>query len=312
MKLILYVGLYLDKPSRCGVELNGEYTLWDFTAYLMDNPDIVFIVFQNYSCDRVPNSRSKQNRFTKSRSGNIDPHQISPDYESIYLVSDTLRSTLIELGNCSVFEQDNLDEMIAPYLLVYHYRRQLLELAGKRQDVSRHISTLLSYIESHYKEEYDDADCKFAKGVVIPEHLTKLWIPNEVFLCNEKDHHMAYVLEKWPLRAAFDMGTTEDLELSCWLWAYNGNELYRTYTTKTISIGSHDEIRIDQLRAYPLKYSTRVSQNRLRDRGSKFWNLRRRHLIVYSGLDFYKDRTYVIYSVLPNSRSSDLTRCVGP
>lgn len=278
----------------------------------MDNPNIVFLVFQNYTCDRASYWQPEQDRFTKIRSGNIDPRQISPDYESIYLVSDTLRLTLIELGNCSPFEHDDLSEMLAPYVFIYHYRRQLQGLVEKKQgDVYRHISPLLSYIESHYKEEYDDADSKFAKGVVVPEHLTKLWIPNEVFLCSKEGHHMAYVLKSWPLRDAFYPVNKEGLDLFCWSWAYDGKDLYRTNDSKTISLDSHDEVRIDQLRAYPLKYSTAEIRNHLRDRGSKFWTLRRQHLIAYSGLDFYKDRNYVIYYVFLNLKSSTLTRFIG-
>lgn len=284
----------MDKPSRRGVELNGNDYLWNLTAYLYENPDVVFVVYHNYNCDRFSNPRPTQNRFRKFRSENFDPRQISPDSESIYLISDILRSTLIEVGDCSPFEQDYNDELTAPYLYVYHYRAQLKNLVAERQgDASLHISPLLSYIESHYKEEYDDADAKFAKGVVNPEHLAKLWVPNQVIICSEKGHHMAYVLRDWPLRYAFEMGDKESLLLEYWSWVYDGNELKRDRKEKRVDLGSHDEVKIDQLSAYPLKYSRRELQNRLRDRGQKFWNLRCKHLVAYSGLDFYEEINYV-------------------
>ncbi|KAL9035253.1 MAG: hypothetical protein Q9214_006670, partial [Letrouitia sp. 1 TL-2023] len=242
-------------------------------------------------CLEPPHDSDAQHEQETKKSGNTDPRQISPDFESIYLVSVTLRSTLIKLGDFSPF--DGIDEMNAPYIFVYHYRRQLQELAKRRQgDVSHHISLLLSYIESHYREEYDDADTKFAKGVVIQEHLTKLWIPNQVFIYSEKGHHMAYVLYEWPENRLFDIGYKKDLQITGWSWSYDGDKLYRTRISIVINLGSHDEIRIDQLRAYPLKYSTRELRNRLRDRGLKFWNLRGQHLKAYSGLDFHKERTY--------------------
>ena len=184
--------------------------------------------------------------------------------------------------------------MISPYLYVYHHRKQLQKLVEERQgELSQHLQSLIAYIESQYNEEYDDADVKFARGIVTLEHLSKLFVPNEVLVCNEKGHRMAYVLGKWPARYAVDVGGSNSLEFQCWSWAYDGDELYRIDESKSVSLSSHEEIKIDQLRAYPLKYATRELQNQLRNRGLKFWNFRRQHLVVYSGPDFYKENNYV-------------------
>lgn len=304
-------GLFLDKPSRRGLQLNGQEALWDLTAYLYDNPEVIFVVYQNYNCQATPSSRSRPSRFRSKRTDSgLDSRQISPTSESIYMVSDTLRSTLMEVGDCSPFESPfgsriearfqsryeaaedvRSDEMAAPYLFIYNNRKQLQGLV--EQDETPQLSSLLSYIDKFYKAEYDDADALFATGSVNPTHLTKLWMPNKMFICREKGHHIAYVLDKWPLRVEFDTGVEDYLELKCWSWAYDGNELRRESETKKVKLGSHEEIKIDQLTAYPLEYSTKKVQARLIQRGRKFWSLRGKHPISYSGLDFQKDENYV-------------------
>ena len=193
-------GIFLDPPMRRGVELNGLDHIWDLTKYLCDNVDIVFVVFQDYQCDGALSSRLQLERSKNTRTSDISAYQILPDDEYIYVVSDTLRAALIEVAECSPFDSEADGEMMAPYLFVYHQRQKLKELAEKRQggDFALHVTSLLTYIETRYGPDYEEADAKFAKGVVTPAHLAKLWVPNQILVAKKDGHYFAYVLKEWP------------------------------------------------------------------------------------------------------------------
>lgn len=240
---------------------------------------------------------------------NAGTYQVLPDEEYIFVVSDTLRSALTEVGTCSPFDCDTDGEMMAPYLFVYHHRQALQEYADQKQgDYASHITSLLSYIENRYGRDYEDADAKFAKGIVTPEHVTKLWIPNQILIAKKDGHDCAYVLKSWPTehhRRSYERGTRKDLELRCWSWEYDGASLKRQEQFQKVNLASHDEIAINKLSIYPHRFALGHLQTMLKTRGRKFWGFRQKHLVNYSGDDFNKETIYVRY--LRRARVAKLT-----
>ncbi|KAH0534169.1 hypothetical protein FGG08_007238 [Glutinoglossum americanum] len=285
-------GIFLDAPSRRGVELNGSHGVWDLTNYLFENTDIIFVVFKEYNCDGTPGSRLRLGGSRKTRFDDVGSHRILPDDEYIYVVSDALRAALIDIADCSPFDNLTQGEMTAPYPFIYHHRAQLRELAERQGELALHTSSLFLYVESHYGADYDDADAKFAKRVVTPEHLTKLWVPNQILVTHEGSHDVAYVLGEWPNYRNFKRGKQKDLQLRCWSWQYDGTVLKRDFESQTVNLANHNEIAIEKLSIYPLRFASEDLRERLRIRGQKFWGFRQQYLITYSGLDFNKETTY--------------------
>ena len=282
--------------------------MWNFTHYLFDNPDIAFIVFLQYNCDRDPGARQRHERFRKIRPENAEFRGILPDDERIQIISSTLTSALIEAGNCSPFDDDSNYEMKAPFSFIYHHRTQLRELGQRKQgEVSLQISSLLSYVETNYREEYDDADAKFAKGVVSLEHLQKLWVPNQLVITHVKSHAVARVIGSWPELNNHMKRARNALSLLVWSWEYDGNNLHRLYDIENIGLANHDVLAIDQLSIYPIKFASQELQDRIKVRGQRYWNLRHQQLIAYSGLDFNKETTYVTFIPARLSKCPKLT-----
>ena len=299
------IGIFLDSPTRRGAELNGNHEVWNFTHYMFDNPNAVFIVFQGYNCSRDPGARRRHERSRKFRPESADFRGVLPDEQRIQIISSTLVSALIEAGNCSPFDDDSNYEMKAPFSFIYHHRTQLRELGQRKQgEASLQISSLLSYVESNHQEEYDDADAKFAKGVVTLQHLQKLWLPNQLVITHVKGHAVARVLGTWPELSKSAKGAQNALSLRLWSWEYDGNNLNRVYNTEDIGLANYDEFAIDQLSTYPIKFASQELQDQLKARGQKYWSLRRQHLVSYSGLDFNRETIYVIH--IPTRHSESL------
>ena len=209
-------GLSVDIPVRRGLELNGQDTIWNLTEYLFYSPDIVFIVFKSFSCDGVLSSPLGLGRPRNNRSGDTAPVEPRPESEAIYVVSDILRTALIDMADCLPFDGSMDGEMLAPYLFLYHHRTQLENFACQTDlELARHVSCLMSYVKAHYGAEYDDADVKFAQHVVTAEHLTKLWVPNQIVVSRKGIHDTAYVLADWPERRTDEVSKRGNLRLKC-------------------------------------------------------------------------------------------------
>lgn len=223
----------------------------------------------------------------------LGPH---PESETIYVVSEVLRAALLDIADCTPFDGSMDREMLAPYLFVYHHRKQLQRFAGHgNSEVVSHVSCLLAYTETQYGADYDDADVKFAQHIVTTKHLSKLWVPNRIAVSHKGIHDIAYVVASWP-ESITDVTTRHDsLRLECWSWDYDGTDLKRKFQTFTLSLAGQDEMPVTKLELFPLDSASDGLSGRLRDRGNKFWNLRYQHLVRYDGLDFNMEKTHVCF-----------------
>jgi hypothetical protein len=252
------------------------------------------MIFKSFSCDGVLSSPLGMRRSRNDRSGDEALVEPRPESEAIYIVSDILRTALIDMADCLPFDGSMDGEMLAPYLFLYHHRTQLEDFARQTDsELANHVSCLLSYVKARYGAEYDDADAKFAQHVVTAEHLTKLWVPNQIVVSRKGIHDTAYVLADWPRHDTDDDSQRENLVLKCWSWDYDGTKLKRKFEYFTVSLAGHDEMLLSKLLVFPLVSASEELSGQLRDRGHKFWNLRYQHLVKYDGLDFNMEKTYV-------------------
>lgn len=274
--------------------MNGQDNIWNFTEYLAENPDIVFIVFKSFRCDGALNSSLGLLRARKHRLGDKTSLEPRPESETIYVVSEILRAALIDIADCLPFDGSTDGEMLAPYLFVYHHRKQLQHFACQgNSELASYVSCLLAYAQTHYGAEYHDADVKFAQHVVAAEHLSKLWVPNRVVVSHKGTHDVAYVVASWPKHITDATRKSESLRLECWSWYYDGSNLKRKFEDFTLSLAGQDEMPLTKLELVPLDYASEGLSGRLRDRGHKFWDLRYQRLVRYDGVDYNMEKTYV-------------------
>src|SRR5271154_149201 len=79
------------------------------TEYLFDNTDVVFIVFKNVSCDGALASLSGLRTRDVRRVHDI-ANELASESEAIYVVSNVLRSAIMEVAECQPFDGAMDDE----------------------------------------------------------------------------------------------------------------------------------------------------------------------------------------------------------
>ena len=268
------------------------------TKYLRDNEDIVFVVFHDYYCASSADTRASRDQLERSKKTRNEDI-MTPEYESIYVVSDVLREALLEVADSDPFDSSFDSEMQAPYLFVFHKRKVLQELADTgKDDIGIHVGLLLKYIYSRYGSDYEDADAKFARGVVTSDHFTKLWVPNELLIERETkggtDRRGTYVNTDWPTNCrSFEKGYTKVLQLDVWCWEYDGMQCKREKFLYGVDLDGQAEMAIDHLLIFPRRFASDAVQEQLKARGKKYWSFRFQHLANYTGYDFQDETRYV-------------------
>lgn len=171
-------------------------------------------------------------------------------------------------------------DLCAPYNYFYHFRRTLRDVCAPRMSRSdrKDLGILLQYIEDAQGEEFNDIQKTLDSGMIKKDMLSKLFAPNEVIVTKEDDKYRAYISE-----SSITASDGRMVLLSCWTLVFDGSFKKQT---KKITISwpdkhTEEEIPIEGLSAWPLRYDTSGLQDQLIKRGKEFWKCRHRRLISY-------------------------------
>lgn len=264
--------------------LRGKQMILNEASYLQDHGDISFLVIKEHIC--VPRSSKS---YKRSSPGN----SISPRMETLRIKSPILRTALHSVAECPldeiVYERRGSKqlEMEAPYYFLYHHRHQLVTLSQNDPEAAAHIIPLFDYIDKNYGDEYNSGDELIRGGTMNSFHVRKLFKPNQIILKSVGGRLKAYVLDSWP---TLDSGK---LQITGWCFDYDGRKLVRIVMTQAVEFAFSDDIAIDKLEVYPLEYANPNVVSQLKARGERYWALRRRHLVAYSGWDSHRDQFHV-------------------
>lgn len=205
-----------------------------------------------------------------------------PETEEILYVSRDLQMAM-EVVRAAHQYHFPLEEMgtslSAPYLCIYHTRLIMdgysNQSRGGISDVQQsHIRCLVNYVQHSRHNEFEEADVKFAKGVVSKRHFSKLFGPNDIVVRDTSAGPIAYVVEE----AEFE---DHLFHLNCWTWEFDGT-FYKSRSTWNVEWPPHaDEVPVSTLTMYPLKYNKAGVGEVLRERGTKFWGFRKAVLVEY-------------------------------
>ncbi|KAK0744481.1 hypothetical protein B0T21DRAFT_89077 [Apiosordaria backusii] len=284
--------IYVDEPrrvlARSTYHLQGNELIPDLDDFLRDLPNIAFVVYRDYFCQKGTRS---------SLLGNSSKPGTKFFREIISVVSPELQSILQQNSmfapDLEGYKVPPFDYMIENYesspalstapseysnRFLFHHRAALNKSATGAIEGSQ-IKTLVSYMDSHPDPMYHKCDELFSRGMVTQETLPWLFRPNDVVISTEGPAPNAYVLRRVPVE-----GST--LRLECWNWGYDGQCLRRKDATLTVDIQSFGELKIDQLAVYPVQFAAQTTFDRISATGQKFWDLRHQVLVSYEGLDF--------------------------
>ncbi|KAI1853082.1 hypothetical protein JX266_001788 [Neoarthrinium moseri] len=285
-----------DSGASLGEEmLCGKVVIGDVGAYLRKQNNVQFVVYKEYRCGHVSSwGVQKQRRKDESLATafNMTRSDISPRQERMKIVSPTLQRALNGVATCKLdkilFEDscEDSEELQAPYMFLFHHRRQLQEVAQENQVHGPSVKFLLEYLNANFGQEYIDAEAMIARGLVAENNIDKLFKPNQIVVTQEKGIFNAYMLDEWPVKKS------NRLLFSGWQWSYNGWSLYRNEWQHILDLNFLDEKHIKTLEVRPIDYVEEDVIIRLRERGNQFWSMKRQRLVSYDGWDYHHSYFY--------------------
>jgi len=169
----------------------------------------------------------------------------------------------------------------------FYHHREALRHAAAADPCDGDLQALCSYLRDHPDPMFSKCDELLELGQVSAETLSWVFRPNEVVVAKKGSLDIAYMLRSPPRGGASDL-----LQLRCWNWGYDGKSLLRKDKSVSVTAPTFGTVAITQLSAYPLRYATDATKQRLLDRGSRFWALRHPSHVSYEGPDYRGERVY--------------------
>ncbi|KAI1876813.1 uncharacterized protein JN550_000885 [Neoarthrinium moseri] len=285
-----------DSGAPLGEEmLCGKVIIRDVEAYLRKQKNVHFVVYKEYRCGHGSSWGARQRRHTDQLL--TDPFKmtrsdISPRQERMKIVSPTLQRALNGVATCKLdqitFDDpcEDSEELQAPYMFLFHHRRQLQEVVQENQVHGPSVKLLLEYLNANFGQEYIDAEAMIARGLVAENNIDKLFKPNQIVVTQEKGIYNAYMLDEWPVKKS------NQLIFSGWQWSYNGRNLERNVWRHILDLNFLDEKQIKKLNVQPIEHVEEDVIIRLRERGNQFWSMKRQRLVSYDGWDHHHSYFY--------------------
>ncbi|KAF2803548.1 uncharacterized protein BDZ99DRAFT_526473 [Mytilinidion resinicola] len=172
----------------------------------------------------------------------------------------------------------NVKEMDAPYNSLFHHEQELRRLAETNPDYKAVVCPLITFLEQHYRMEYDEAEDTFNQGLVSALHLGKLFKPSDIVVARHPQTGVVSV------------------SLRGWCWGNDGKQLLRVPWISTVEMPPGAEatqvVPIAKLTIYPFRFASPEDQQQLRWRGKKYWRARESYYSEYTGRDADGQRSY--------------------
>lgn len=326
------IGQGSARMLRCKIPLSN------FDLYLEQNKDVSFIVYRTYvESDAVAVSNSHI-----TINGEEIPVEIN---ESIQPVAQDLITALETILQSREEYEDLLatyrstDELHAPYLFMYHNRKDLDMVRNNLNQFSQNQFALFSeYVIQNYGSMYETADSLFSRGKTSPECIKYLFKPGDLLVKRYENDYRGWVACSWPReivtkrmsrseaetlkkgvpiplycpreaskKNADDMVLVHHLSIAAWHWDFDGNfqrqndileftiQAEENQTEHRKKAAAHhdlkaqdkanqsekDQVAIEELIVFPMKYASTEIVNKLRRRGRTFWKCRSRKFVSY-------------------------------
>ena len=289
-----------DEPKYQAEEQNGlcgNIPVLNTEHYVLRHPEIVFIVMKEHECGQTAQAHRDIYKWNKNLRNN---NRSSERGEFMQITSTALNEAFKRIAEFEPYDRDSdgrgswlVGEMSAPYLFFFHHYQKLHDLMQQKSSYRPILDPLIQFLDQSYAEEYRSANELFQRGLVTAYHSAKLYKPSELLVVRDKYTQTlrARVLGRVPDAVPFENKSIWKLE--CWSWSYNGREARRDSWAEYTDAFPTEEVPINGLQVYPLKYAKPKDIEKLRETGRRFWSMRHQGLRCYTGWDEKRDRHYV-------------------
>ena len=328
---------YLDEPhwvkgDKGVASLQGNLPVRSVESYQERNPEVVFVVFRNFT---VHDTKEDE-----------DDQEMPVWSESIYLTSQDLieavKNAIYHIlksleGHSRTVIMDAKTELPAPYLPFFHYRRILEKCNSSTSQCPRRGWQLLcQYVFEKFGDEYTQVDRCLKSGTISRAHIKYLIKDNDILLSQASHHLRGYRAVSQPYlylddsdnsQQAGKQPSVDEYNAQTWkvwteAWKFDGNfQKINQEISFTIPSGHEEILSIKDLVLVPIQHAEPQSVVRLRDRGLQFWKCRSKRYISYRSQSDTENSTntdlrYLIdpltYKKLHNSHSMPLRDDLGP
>ncbi|KAK8103694.1 uncharacterized protein PG998_010727 [Apiospora kogelbergensis] len=298
---------YLDEPTWASGNMGGpmlrcNLPVNDINGFLRQRSDITFVVAYHYT-PAVQEAEVAKAILTKK-----DLPRPIPTSEFITLHDKTLIAAMEEFLSMQPNFQDDFPnlkirgQIPAPYLFWYQYRSS--NALQRLNQTSREVMNFFtSWIDEHYSQKFALAEDHLSRRVVSEETMPFLVKPGDVLVWEQRRKIHAVVAKDWLRRTSsprihqvnkereMNWSKTEtSSNIVSTRWSTDGwhFEFDGEFHRKTMSIDvnlrfdeSEEEINIDKLTKYPLRFASSRIEASLERRGTIFWKCRNQHLVSY-------------------------------
>lgn len=202
---------YFDKPEWIpgqGEErqLHGTLPVHNFDLFLEKNKDISFIVYHDFD----PASPSNPDAGTANKGGSgtgfLYPQPlnetIQPVSEVLIGAVKTILGAREEYSSILRNFRSSL-ELQAPYLFIYHSRKELDTIQEHlNSEACKEVSLLLDFVQLQYGDRYAAADDLFQRRKITSDYIRYLFKPGDVLLRQEDGRFEAFIATGWPVMSA--------------------------------------------------------------------------------------------------------------
>ena len=307
--------VYGEKGAKT---LQGYLPISNISTFSLRHPEISFLVYRTY--DDSENDRSRDSgsteKLTDTDAGNNNQVPI-PSSESIYIVSEHLRSTCEEMHKLLPYRPsgnrvDKLHELEAPYLSIYHSRDSLTGCASELKPLDfKEWDVLIRYIMDTWGSEYERVDNLISQNQISTSYLQYLFKPNEHMVTRRAGVHVGYLSTEWPIKNSILHRTWKQLiveelgenleslnkewlkldnserhvvfDLKAYCIKYNGKFFKNWERLRILRVKKEDGDKafpINELNIYPLAFAAPEVHALLKKRGEVFWKCRTQQYVT--------------------------------
>ncbi|VUC31289.1 unnamed protein product [Clonostachys rosea] len=278
---------YLDPPRYKKGHLAGDIPVPNRNQLMIQCGNPPFVLYRTFQC---------------SGAGFVTTTQKSSPHPTDEVVSIMDADLLSVLKRISKFTFDSNDEkdLISErqcvrklstsytHYFLFHHKRKICDKASGAPDGSP-IKLFAQWLQTDPNPMYTQCEALFPKRLVSSITLSWLFPINGVLVVHQGNRKLAYVMDNIGIEGG------EDVLLSAWTWAFNGQYVYRVYTVLEVKkppTDSRSNMKIEDLGVYPIGYASDSTIQQLRDDGKKFWKLKEFGVHAYEGWDYNRETYY--------------------
>jgi hypothetical protein len=303
---------YLDEPTwiigpRGEAVPKAHFPIPDVEGYLRQKHGMAFSVQKNYQ----PGDQEAEVR--KAVRDKKKLPKLRHTTENIRLESQDMRETFKAFVNSNPLlekEFSNFNPSLAidaPYLFWYHHR-STATTDGLSEPQRLLLSRLTTWIDENYGKLYDRVEKQLARGVVSYDSMPFLVnlgdaivVKHELSQQNQELSGViaeSYLTSTTPRRLANHTESRyseqslskETKKKQYWNWVghtwsykFDGSfyESQETIDVKMVADDLEEEISIQDLNAFPIRYASKETAALLEHRGREFWKCRKKRLVAY-------------------------------